>query len=217
MKFETLRKEVFDTTMMLCENGLIRLSAGNISIHDGEGHVAITPAGLRYDRMKVEDISIVDLHGKLIDGEHSPSSETPMHTAVLRNMHKVGGVVHTHSVNAIAFASTGIELPVMCIELLAVGGPVPVAPYACPGSAEAGEIAVEEFTAHAGLKCLMLRNHGLLAIGETLYNAYQNAFKFEIGAEAYYRASGVGSPITMTEEQIDEIYRVYRKVSAPKT
>jgi len=209
MKFETLRKEVFETTMMLCENGLIRLSAGNVSVHDGEGHVAITPAGLRYDRMKPQDVCIVDLNGKLVDGEHKPSSEMPMHTAVLREVSGVGGVVHTHSVNAIAFAVTGVELPVVCIELLAVGGPVPVAPYACPGTVKAGEVAVSILKSHPGLKCLMLRNHGLLAIGDTLYDAYQSAFNFEIGAEVFYRASRVGTPITLTDEQIAEVRRVY--------
>lgn len=211
MSFEELRKEVYETTMLLCENDLIRLSAGNISASDGKGHIAITPAGLRYDRMKPEDISIVDPDGNLVDGEHKPSSETPMHTAIFRGRPDVGGVVHTHSVNAIAFASTGVELPVTCIEILAVGGPVPVAPYACPGSTEAGEIAVAYFKERPQLKVLMLRNHGLVAIGKNVYDAYQNAYKFETGAEVYYRALGIGTPIVLTDEQIEEIYRIYRR------
>lgn len=209
MTFKELRQEVYDTTMMLCENNLIRLSAGNISKHDGEGHIAITPASLRYDRMKPEDIPITDLNGNIIDGERKPSSETPMHTSILREMPDIKGIVHTHSIYAIAFATTGVNLPVICVELLSVGGPVPVAPYACPGSAKAGEIAVDEFKSHPNLKCLMLRNHGLLAIGPTLYDAYQSAVNFEIGAEVFYRASQIGTPASFTNEQIEEIYRVY--------
>lgn len=217
MNYDAIREEVFETTMMLCENGLVRLSAGNISMRAGENRAAITPAGLRYDRMSPADIPVVDLEGNLIDGERRPSSETPMHTAIFREIAEVGGIVHTHSLNAIAFATTGIELPVVCIELLSVGGPVPVAPYACPGSAKAGEVAVEIFKSRPNLKCLMLRNHGLLAIGRTLYEAYENAYKFETGADVYYRALQVGKPVPLTDEQIDEIYRVYRKPAPAKT
>jgi L-ribulose-5-phosphate 4-epimerase len=211
MKYDVIRAEVFETILLLRESDLVRLSAGNISVRTHDGHVAITPAGLRYDRMKPEDISIIDLNGNLVDGVRRPSSETPMHTAVLREILEVGAIVHTHSVNAIAFATGGIEVPVICLELLSVGGPIPVAPYACPGSTEAGEIAVEIFKLRQNLKCLMLRNHGLLAIGQTLYEAYENAYKFETGAEVYYRALQVGEPVVLTEEQIDEIYRVYHK------
>jgi ribulose-5-phosphate 4-epimerase/fuculose-1-phosphate aldolase len=211
LNYPTLREEVCETTRMLCENHLIRLSAGNISMRADSHSFAITPAGLRYDRMRPEDIPILDLDGNILEGERQPSSETPMHSAILRAFPEVGGIVHTHSVNAIAFATTSTELPVICMELLSVGGPVPVAPYACPGSAEAGAVAVEAFKSRPNLKCLMLRNHGLLAIGRTLYDAYENAYKFETGAEVYFKAIQIGTPVPLTAAQIAEVYRVYRK------
>lgn len=216
MTFDDLRHEVYTTTMMLWEHDLIRLSAGNVSLHDGEGHVAITPARLRYDHMKPQDISIVDLNGNLIDGALKPSSETPMHTAILRAMPEVRGVVHTHAVHAIALAVAGVELPVICAEVLAIGGPVPVAPYACPGSAEAGDIAVEVFKSRPGLKTLMLRNHGMVAIGPTLYDAYESAYNFQTAAEIFSIASHFGTPTALTQEQIEEIYRVYRRPAPAK-
>jgi L-fuculose-phosphate aldolase len=205
MTYDAMRKAIYDTTMMLYEKDLIRLSAGNVSLHDGEGHIAITPSGLWYDRMTPQDIPIVDLQRNLVDGQRAPSSETPMHTAMYRAFPEVGGIVHTHSVNAIAFAMTGCELPVVCLELFAVGGPVPVAPFVCPGTNDVGEVAVRMLTAQPGLKCLLLRNHGLVAIGASLDNAFENACQFEIGAEAFFRGLQVGSPTSLTEAQIEEI------------
>lgn len=211
MSLKTLRNEVFQTTMTLLENDLIRLSAGNISLHDGAGNVAITPAGQRYDRMQPEDIPIVDLHGNRRHGDLQPSSETPMHIAILRSLPEVKAVVHTHSKYAIAFGSTGTEVPVICLEMLSVGGPVPVAPYASPGSAAAGAVCVEIFQSRPGLKCLMLRNHGLVSIGASLYAAYENAYKFEMGAGIYHLSLGIGEPAALTTAQIQEIRSRYGK------
>jgi L-ribulose-5-phosphate 4-epimerase len=215
MNFNEMRTEVYDTTMLLCENGLIRLSAGNISVQDGAGHVAITPAGLRYDQMRPEDIPILTLDGDPVEGDLKPSSEVPMHTAVFRAMPEVRGVVHTHSVYAIGLASAGVDLPLTCIEVFLIGGPVPVAPYACPGTAEAGKHAVDLFRAQPGLASIMLRNHGLISIGKSLYDAYQASYMFEIGAQVYDIASRHGEPVALNQDQIDEIRRVY-KIPAPK-
>jgi ribulose-5-phosphate 4-epimerase/fuculose-1-phosphate aldolase len=211
MELRDLREEVFQMTMTLLEKDLIRLSAGNISLHDGDGNVAITPAGQRYDRMQAADVPIVDLQGNRRHGDQHPSSETPMHTAILRSLPEVRSVVHTHSKYAIAFASTGTEVPVICLELLAVGGPVPVAPYASPGSEQAGIACVEIFQSRPSLKCVMLRNHGLVSIGASLYAAYENAYKFETGAGIYHLSLAIGDPSPLTREQIEEIWRRYRK------
>jgi L-fuculose-phosphate aldolase len=211
MSYADLQGQVYETAMMLVGRDLIRLSAGNISLHDGEGHVAITPAGLRYDRMKPSDIPIVDLHGNVVEGELAPSSETPMHTMILREISEMRAVVHTHSRYAIAFAITATSVPAVCLELLSTGAPVPVAPYTCPGSEEAGRTAIEIFRSQPDLKCLMLRNHGLLAIGPTLYSAYESAYKFETGAEIYHLGLQIGQPIELTTEQIAEIAKRYQK------
>jgi ribulose-5-phosphate 4-epimerase/fuculose-1-phosphate aldolase len=212
MDLNELRQQVYATTMQLCEAGLIRLSAGNISARDAEGRVAITPSGLAYTKMRPEDIVIVDLDGKLVEGALKPSSETPMHTAIYRALPKVGAVVHTHSIYAIALATCGLELPVISLEVVAIGGPVPVAPYACPGSAEAGDIAGGIFSARPELKALLLRNHGLVTIGGDLDAAYQNAYKCETGAQIFHLGLQTGrTSVALTAEQLEEIFRVYRK------
>jgi ribulose-5-phosphate 4-epimerase/fuculose-1-phosphate aldolase len=212
MKFMKLREQVYRTTMDLCEVGLIRLSAGNISARHQDSHIAITPSGMLYSIMRPRDIVIVDPNGQVIDGDMKPSSETPMHAALYSRLPNVGAVIHTHSLYAMVFAITGVEIPVTCLEILAVGGPVPVAPYACPGSKEAGLIAAECFLSHPVLKALMLRNHGLIALGENLEKAFQVSFNCEIGAQVYHNALQIDRlPVSLTGEQIDEINQTYQK------
>ena len=166
--------------------------------------------------MRPRDIVIVDPNGQVVDGDLKPSSETPMHTALYSRLTKVGAVIHTHSLYAMVFAITGVEIPVTCLEILSVGGPVPVAPYACPGSKEAGLIASECFLSHPALKALVLRNHGLVAIGENLEKAFQVSYNCEIGAQVYHNALQIGRPpVSLTNEQIDEIYQGYQKNTKP--
>lgn len=211
MQFSELRDQVYETTMMLCEAGLIRLSTGNISARDNAGHVAITPSGLLYSRMQASDMTIIDLNGAVVDGHLAPSSEFPMHTAIYRQLPKVRAVVHTHSLHAIAFATSGVEIPVICTEILQIGGPVPVAPYACPGTTESGRVACEIFALRPSLKALLLCNHGVVAIGADLDQAFRAAWNCEVGAQIYLAARQTGrEPVSLTSEQIAEIYRVYR-------
>jgi L-ribulose-5-phosphate 4-epimerase len=211
MEFQALREEVFEVTQLCCSSNLIRLSLGNISAHDGEGHVAITPAGARYDTMKPEDIPIIDLDGNMIDGAKIPSSETLMHTAILKNMPEMRGVAHTHSVYATTISAMNIEIPPVCIEIKSVGGgpPIPAAPYVVPYTEEAGLVAVEMFREHPGLKCMMMRHHGLVAVGTSMYDAYANAYKFEFGAEIYYRSLQLGTPLSLSPEQVAEMNQTY--------
>ncbi|OGO31425.1 MAG: hypothetical protein A2136_10020 [Chloroflexi bacterium RBG_16_54_11] len=211
MKYQLLRENVYRTTMNLCEAGLIRLLAGNISARDQDAHVAITPNGLEYARLKPEDIVIVDFDGRVVDGQLKPSSETPMHTTIYAKLPQVGAVVHTHSPYAMALASSVVEIPVICLEILSVGGPVPVVPYACPGSRQAGIVASECLSARPELKALMLRNHGLVAIGDDLEQAFVGAFNCEIGAQVYWIALQTGHPpVPLTDIQIEEIHQVYQ-------
>jgi L-ribulose-5-phosphate 4-epimerase len=213
MKFDHVRNQVMETVHKLCATELIRLSAGNVSARAGEGLLAITPSRLPYESMKPEDITIIDFAGEVIDGRHKPSSETPMHSSILYQMPEVEAVVHTHSLFTIALSVTGTELPVLSTETLAIGGPIPIAPYTRPGSDKTGDNAVQIFRERPELKCLLLRNHGAIAIGPDLDAAYQNAHKLEIGAQIYQLALQSGrEPIPLTEEQIYEIKSEYLKI-----
>lgn len=209
MKFETIRQEVYTTVMKARDAGLVRLSAGNISARTQEGYVAITPSGIKYDVLQPEQIAIVDLHGNPVDAPCKPSSETPMHTAILRHLPEVQAICHTHSMFAITFAMLKLEVPVVNLELYVCGAPVPVAPWACPGTAAAGDITVDIFKSRPGLKVCLLRNHGLVAIGKSLEHAFEMAYNAEVGLRTYYQARQLGQPSIIGAEQIEQIRAVY--------
>lgn len=209
MEFVEIREQVLETVRKLCTAGLIRLSVGNVSARHESGYVAITPTSISYDVMTAEDIVIVDLDGKVVEGWHRPSSETPMHTAILRAMPGVNAVVHTHSVYAMAFAIAGRSVPVVCTEGLFVGGELPVARYATPGTSDAGVAALELLTATPGLNAVLLRNHGLVAVGPSLAAAWETAYKAEIQAEVYHLALQIGQPVPYSSEQIAAIISTY--------
>lgn len=211
MNYSDIKKRVYDATLNLYHVGLIRLSAGNISARIDDQLAAITPRSRSYDIMKPEDISIVTLDGELVEGEFKPSSETPLHTALYREMPDVGAVVHTHSVYAMTFAACERPLPIISVEGLAAccKGCIPVARYVSPGSPVAGEVAMEVFRAHPGLKGLLLRNHGLLTVGPDVETAWQTAYKIETAAQVAYQAYSLGKVIELTSAQIDEVFQIY--------
>lgn len=208
MNYQSVREELLDTVHKGTEADLIRMSAGNFSRRTEDGLVAITPSGIKYRSMKIEDISIVNLDGKLIEGP-KPSSETPMHTAIYRSLPKVGSICHTHSPYAITFAMLGEDIPMVNLELLVIGAPIPVAPWACPGTPKAGEITVEIFTRRPELKAILLRKHGLVAIGANLESAFDAAYNAEVGMETYYQARLLGQPQPITAEELAEVKASY--------
>ena len=209
MKYRTIREKLYETVMMALKAGLIRLSAGNISVRTEDGLVAITPSGIKYDELQLKDLTIIDLDGKIMDGIKKPSSETPMHTTILKSLPHVGAVCHTHSSFAMTFAAAGMEIPIISLELFVCGAPIPVAPWACPGTLQAGEITVDIFKQSPALRVCLLRNHGLIAIGTNLENVFELAYNAEVGMQTYYQAIQLGKPGLITDEQQEEIRLVY--------
>jgi len=208
MEYATIRNQVYETVMEAHRVGLIRLSAGNISARFDQNLVAITPSGIKYKHLQPEQISIVDLDGNLLDGP-SASSETPMHTAIYRHLPRVQAICHTHSPYAITFAMLGEPVPLVNIELMVLGAPVPVAPWTCPGTPKAGEVTVEIFSQRPELRAILLRNHGLVAIGKSLENAFEMAYDAEVGFQTYHQARQVGTPAVLNESQVLEIKTRY--------
>jgi L-ribulose-5-phosphate 4-epimerase len=211
MGHEDIKKRVYDATLNLFHVGLIRLSAGNISARIDDHLAAITPAGRSYDILKAEDISIVSLDGNLVEGDYKPSSETPLHTAIYRELPEVGAVVHTHSIFAMTFAASEKPLLLLGVEALAAqsNGPIPVARYVSPGSSCSGEVVMEVFRANPGLQALLLRNHGLLAVGPDVETAWQTAYKIETAAQVAYQTYALGKPVELTSVQVQEIFEIY--------
>lgn len=214
MDYQRIREQVYAITMKAVEANLIRLSAGNLSTRTENGHVAITPSGIKYDVLRPEDIAIVDLEGNLIDAPRRPSSETPMHTIILRSLPYVGAVFHTHSPYAITFSALEMEIPPINLELFACGAPIPVAEWACPATEEAGQRVVDLLRQRPELRVVLLRNHGLVAVGADLEQAFELAYDAEVGMQIYHQALQIGTPLVMTPEQRQQVYEVYRKFKA---
>lgn len=209
MTRQAARLQVYEIVQKAVDAGLIYLSAGNVSVRCGEDAVAITPAGVSYDVLRPEQIAIVSMDGKPLDAPFAPSSETPMHTHLLREFEHIGAVVHTHSRFAVTFAMLGDAIPPVNLELFFVGAPLPVAPWACPGTDAPGVEAAALLRQRPELQVVLLRNHGLLAVGESLHAAYAAAVTAEHGMQTYHQSLQIGEPQSLTAAQMQAIRERY--------
>lgn len=198
-----LRKRVFEAAVEMERLKLAQLSEGNISARDPQtGLIAVTPTSLPYTKMTVDDIVIIDLDRNIRWGNHRPTSETPMHTLILRERPDVGAVVHTHSPYALTFAVTAREIPIVHLEAAyRVGERIPVARHAPPGTEELGWTALEALGGPGGPRACLLQNHGLLAVGSTVEEALTAAVVAEEAARVYLQCLQIGAePIRVTME-----------------
>lgn len=207
MILEGLRKAVLRAALEMERQGLTRGTSGNVSALDPEsGLVAITPSGMPYSLLAPEDITVIDLGGKVMYGTRKPSSEAPMHCAIYAadrgapsdspaTAPRITAVVHTHSAYATAFSVMNRELPPITVPLALLGG-IPVVPFQMPGSAELADAVAEKMA--EGRLCCLLQNHGVVCAGSTVEKALESAAYVEEGAQvATYvlSAGGVLSPI----------------------
>ena len=201
------KTHVLTIAKRIYSNRLVIASLGNVSCRDEKGNIVITPSGIDYEQLTLEDMVTVDSMGKKIEGDNPPSSETPMHTLVYRERPDICGVVHTHSLYASAFSVVFKEIPVDMVEVAAhVGGRVPIAPYQPPGTKELGEEALKVLKDR---RACLLQNHGTLAVGETLEKAYKAAAITEIAARIHILGSLIGEPRELPEEEIEKVRNLY--------
>ncbi|MFV0364369.1 MAG: class II aldolase/adducin family protein [Suipraeoptans sp.] len=203
MKYENIRKQVLDAILDAVDQGLIKGTSGNIALRDDNDDViAITPSGISYRGMKAEDIAIVDMNGKWIDGPYKPSSEAPMHTAVLRARKDIKATVHTHAMFATIMAMSGEEIkpttPPQC-EFV----PVRVVPFTMPGSDEVAEKVVEALGDDA--RAVLIKNHGMFCCGKDLKAAMEATIYTEEMAVTEYYARVLGKFNPMPDEAVKKM------------
>lgn len=211
---QEIREQIVSTARQMLADGLVTLTAGNLSVRVPDLQaLAITPARRSYTTLQPEDIPIVALDGHVLEGTLPPSAETPMHTMLLRARPDIQAVVHTHSPYALAFAVTQRPIPLICIEGLCTRAmEVLVAEFGSPGTEEIGQRALEALGRQPGAQAVLLANHGLLTVGQSLEEAYTIASKVETEAKVYHMAIGLGTPVSLTQEQVSRIWsRYYRK------
>ncbi len=183
----------------LAADGLVLGTAGNISARAGE-LVAVTPTGGMLAELEPHQIVVVDLDGRPVGGDFAPTSELELHLGAYRR-HRAGAVVHAHSPVGTALACVLDELPLIHYQMLALGGPVRVAPYATFGTRELAELTLD---ALEGRTAALMANHGMIAIGPDLDAAVDNALLLEWACELYWRAAAIGRPRTLDGGQAQE-------------
>jgi L-ribulose-5-phosphate 4-epimerase len=195
----------------MMRDGLVKLTSGNVSGRVPDTNFfAITPSGMDYETMVPQDICILDMTGRVINGHRRPSTETPMHRLTYAGRSDVNGIVHTHSIYASAFACTGQNMPVISTELAAlVGGTIRCAPYAKSGTEEFAETAVS--TLGEMDLAVLFQNHGVMAVGRTLKEAYSVAIGLEEAAMIFHLAKQMGNPIIIPEEERNRMFIEFRR------
>jgi L-ribulose-5-phosphate 4-epimerase len=175
---EKLRQELWQLHMELPKNNLVKWTGGNVSARDPEtGYVVHKPSGVRYEQLRPEHMVITDMAGKIVEGSLKPSSDTASHLYIYRHRPDVGGVVHTHSPYATAFAALGRPIPVYLTAMGdEFGGPIPCGSFALIGSEAIGKVVVESIGASAAV---LLKNHGVFTIGKTAEAAVKAAVMVE--------------------------------------
>ena len=194
----------------MAARGLVVGSSGNVSERIDEHHFVVTPAGIVYDALTITDIPIVDARtGEWSDGLR-PTSEIALHLGLYRSDPDLRAVVHTHSRHAAAFAVARIDLPFIMNENIAThSGMILVSDYAPPGSADLGEQALRTFARQPGSQAILLANHGVVALGESLDRAELVAAQVEWVAEVLYLSStlrsDLGPTVVLPREMQDAI------------
>jgi L-ribulose-5-phosphate 4-epimerase len=203
MQYEKIRKQVLEAILDAVDQGLIKGTSGNIALRDDEDDVvAVTPSGISYKGMKAEDIAIVDLNGKWLQGPYKPSSEVPMHTAVLRARPDIRATVHTHAMFATIMAMTGEDIkpttPPQC-EFV----PVRTVPFTMPGSNEVADKIVEALGTDG--RAVLIKNHGMFCCGKDLKAAMDATVYTEEMAVTEYYARVLGKFNPMPEEAVQKM------------
>ncbi|WP_326834855.1 L-ribulose-5-phosphate 4-epimerase [Amycolatopsis rhabdoformis] len=208
-----LRRTVADLHGELTRNELVAWTAGNVSARvPGRELMVIKPSGVSYDDLSADSMVVTDLHGRLQHGELAPSSDTAAHAYVYRHLPEVGGVVHTHSTYATAWAARGEPIPcVLTMIADEFGGEIPVGPFALIGDDSIGRGIVETLKTSRSPAVLM-RNHGPFTVGRTARAAVKAAVLVEDVARTVHKAFELGAPTPLPAEDVDRLYARYQNV-----
>lgn len=208
---ETLRQQLYELHLELPKNHLVAWTSGNVSARDRQtGLVVIKPSGVRYEYLRPEHLVVVDLDGRVVEGDLKPSSDTASHLYIYRRRPDVGGVVHTHSTYASAFAAVNRPIPVyLTAQADEFGGPIPCGGFALIGGEEIGQVVLESI----GTSCaVLLKNHGVITIGANAEAAVKAAVMVEDVARTTFVALQLGQPDEIPPEAIAKLHHRYTHV-----
>jgi len=203
-----LRQQVWEANLGIYRAGLVTMHSGNASGIDRErGLVFIKPSGMDYDKMKPADLAVTDLDGKKMRGKWKPSVDLPHHLYIYKHRPDVGGVIHTHSNHATAFALLGRPIPAYLTAIAdEFGGEIPCAPYVDNEGDHIGETIIRV----AGRSpVVLLGNHGVFAFGPTVAAAFKAAVMVEDVARTCHLALQLGKPKPLPPVEVKKWYDRY--------
>jgi L-ribulose-5-phosphate 4-epimerase len=206
---EALRASLARLHQELPRNGLVTWTSGNVSARDpSSGLVVIKASGVRYEDLGPEHMVIVDLDGRVLETDLKPSSDTASHLHIYRLRPDVGGIVHTHSPYATAFAANAMSIPVyLTAQADVFGGPIPCAGFALIGGEEIGQAVVESIGSSSAV---LLKNHGVFTVGASADEAVKAAVMVEEVARTSWLALQLGHPLEIPSEAVAALHRRYR-------
>ena len=212
-KVLAVRADVAKLHEMLVRYNLVIWTGGNISGRvPGADLFVIKPSGVEYDDLTPENMILCDLDGTVVEGEHSPSSDTAAHAYIYRTMPEVNGVVHTHSTYATAWAARGEAIPcVITGQADEFGGEIPVGPFAIIGDDSIGRGVVATLTGHRS-RAVLMQNHGVFTIGSSPRDAVKAAVMAEDVARTVHIAKQLGELIPIPQAAIDALFDRYQNV-----
>jgi L-ribulose-5-phosphate 4-epimerase len=215
MMLQQLREEVCALHAELPRNNLVAWTSGNVSGRDPEsGLIVIKPSGIKFDDLTPENMVVVDVNGQVVEGSHKPSSDTASHCYVYRQRSEVNGIVHTHSRYATAFAALGRPIPCVLTAMAdEFGGPIPCAGFALIGGEEIGREVVGALDQCPGPNfAVLLQSHGVFTVGKNAEAAVKAAIMTEDNAAIVWTALQIGTPLTISQEDIDKLHHRYTYV-----
>jgi len=216
-QIQKVRDDVARLHAELVRYGLVIWTGGNISGRvPGADLFVIKPSGVSYDDLAADNMILCDLDGNVVPGtpgsERSPSSDTAAHAYVYRNMPNVGGVVHTHSTYATAWAARGEAIPCVITGMAdEFGGEIPVGPFAIIGDDSIGRGIVATLDGHRS-RAVLMQNHGVFTIGKDAKDAVKAAVMCEDVARTIHISRQLGDPLPIPQESIDALFDRYQNV-----
>ena len=208
---EKLKEELVQLHLELPRNNLVVWTGGNVSARDTEtGFVVIKASGIRYEEMRPEHMVVMDLDGKIIEGNFKPSSDTASHLYIYKQRADVGGVAHTHSAYATAFAAVNKPIPVVLTAIAdEFGGAIPCGGFALIGDESIGKMILECI---GKSPAVLLKNHGVFTIGKDAKAAVKAAIMTEDNARTVWLALQIGTPDEIALEDVEKLHHRYTHV-----
>jgi len=212
-QIKALREQVSALHAELVRYGLVVWTAGNVSGRvPGHDLMVIKPSGVSYQELTPESMIVCDLEGHVVEGGLAPSSDTAAHAYVYRHLPEVGGVVHTHSTYACAWAARGEPVPCVLTAMAdEFGGEIPLGPFALIGDDSIGRGIVETLAGHRSAAVLM-RSHGVFTVGRDARAAVKSAVMCEDVARSVHVARQLGEPLPIAAADVDRLYDRYQHV-----